>query len=65
MASVFEEPQTKNEQRKRLSDGHVIDQTDATDAVEKFDPIALMVLIHEILTDTLTTTKKCRPVAKL
>lgn len=42
MASVFEEPQIKEEQRKRLSDGHVVDQTDATDGAEKFDPIALM-----------------------
>ena len=42
MASVFEEPQTKHEQRTRVSDGHVLDQTDAVDAAEKFDPIALM-----------------------
>ncbi len=39
MASVFEEPQVKQEQRKRLSDGHVVDQTESA---EKFDPIALM-----------------------
>ncbi len=39
MASVIKEPQTKHKQRERLSDGHVLDQTEA---VEKFDPIALM-----------------------
>jgi len=42
MASVFEEPQTKQEQRKRLSDGLALNETDAAAAEEKFDPIALM-----------------------